>query len=159
MAAGRRTRRLRPPHPGPCLLAIALALAPGLAGADGLALVAPVRAPVLRGWGQADDAGAANGITYAAVAGAAVVSPCRGKVVFASPFRSYGQLLIVDCGGGWRVVLAGLERLDAVAGKAVRAGEPVGVMPEAASRRGGLYFELHRGGRTVNPAPYVRGGR
>jgi murein hydrolase activator len=79
--------------------------------------------------------------------------------VLAKPFRSYGQLVIVDCGGGWRVVLAGLERLDAAAGKPVRAGEPVGVMAETPSRRDGLYFELHRGRRSVNPVPYLRGSR
>ena len=93
--------------------------------------------------------------------GARVVSPCTGRVVFASPFRSYGLLLIVDCGGGWHAVLAGLERFDAEAGKAVREGEPVGVMPgwdpSAGGPRPGLYLELRNGGQPVDPTPLPAG--
>jgi len=54
---------------------------------------------------------------------------CGGRVVFAAPFRSYGLLLIVDCGGGYHVVMAGFQKLDAAVGQLVRAGEPVGSMP------------------------------
>ena len=92
---------------------------------------------VVRGLGEAGRAGPANGVSYQAAPGARVVSPCAGRVVFAGPFRSYGLLLIVDCGGGWHAVLAGLDRLDAQAGQRVRAGEPVGVMPDWDPRAGG----------------------
>ena len=74
----------------------------------------------MRAWGDATDAGPATGISYQAAAHARVVSPCGGRVVFAAPFRSYGSLLILDCGGGYHAVLAGLERLDA-SGRAQRA--------------------------------------
>ena len=95
-----------------------------------------------------------------AAPGARVVSPCAGRVVLAQPFRSYGRLAIVDCGGGWHVVLGGLDRLDVGAGRAVAAGEPIGAMPDwspqtPASGRPTLYVELRRGGRAVDPAPYL----
>ena len=81
-------------------------------------------------------------------------------MVFASPFRSYGVLLIVDCGGGWHAALAGLERFDSAVGDAVREGEPVGVMPgwdpRAGGPRPGLYLELRKAGQPVNPTPYLR---
>ena len=93
-------------------------------------------------------------------AGGAVVSPCSGRVAFAAPFRSYGLLLIVDCGGGYHAVLAGFDRLDVKVGQTVAAGEPVGVMPTwepgATGKRPTLYVELRRDGQPVNPAPWLK---
>jgi septal ring factor EnvC (AmiA/AmiB activator) len=123
-------------------------------------LTAPVAGNVIRAFGEASDAGPANGLSYQAPPSARVVSPCGGRVVFSGPFRSYGQLIIVDCGGGYHVVLAGLDRLDAGVGQQVQPGEPVGVMP-AWDPRGGehrpsLYVELREKGEPVNPAPFLR---
>ncbi|WP_431272512.1 murein hydrolase activator EnvC family protein [Dankookia sp. P2] len=81
-----------------------------------------------------------------------MVSPCGGKVVFGSSFRSYGLLLIVDCGDGYHFVLAGLDRLDASPGQRVLAEEPVGQL--GAAEKGGrapLYLELRRNGQPVDP--------
>jgi septal ring factor EnvC (AmiA/AmiB activator) len=140
--------------------ALARPAGPGLA-APHARLTAPVAGRITRGWGDAAEAGPAIGITYAAAPAARVVAPCGGRVVFASPFRSYGLLLIVDCGGGWHAVLAGLERLDARVGAPVQQGEPVGAManwdPRAAAPRPTLYLELRRGGQPVDPAPWLRG--
>ena len=45
--------------------------------------------------------------------------------VYAGPFRSYGQVLILNAGDGYHIVLAGMERIDATLGQFVLAGEPV----------------------------------
>ena len=92
---------------------------------------------------------------------ARVVAACTGsRGVRFAPFRSYGLLLIVDCGGGYHAVLAGFERLDVKVGQAVAAGEPVGVMPSwepgASGNRPALYVELRRDGQPVNPAPWLK---
>lgn len=113
----------------------------------------PVAGQVARGFGAPGDGGPAQGLTLAAGAHARVVSPCGGRVAFAGPFRSYGRLVIVDCGGGEHVVLAGLERLDAQGGQRVLPGEPVGVLPGAAAAR--LYMEVRRGGVPVDPRPWL----
>ena len=80
--------------------------------------------------------------------------------MFAEPFRSYGLLLIVDCGGGYHIVLAGFDRLDVRPGQNVLAGEPVGVMPNwvpgSTAKRPALYIELRRDGTPVNPAQWLR---
>jgi septal ring factor EnvC (AmiA/AmiB activator) len=123
-------------------------------------LTAPVAGTVVHAWGDATEAGPATGISYQAPPAARVVALCSGRVVFAAPFRSYGLLLIVDCGGGYHTVLAGFERLDVRAGQSVAAGEPVGAMPNwepgAAGSRPALYLELRRDGEPVNPAPWLR---
>ena len=128
-------------------------------GVGGGTLTSPVAGTVVRSFGESADAGPINGVSYQAAPSARVVSPCTGRVVFSGPFRSYGQLLIIDCGSGFHVVLAGLQRLDAPVGEAVRQGEPVGVMPgwdpSGGARRPTLYVELREHGDPVNPAPYL----
>jgi septal ring factor EnvC (AmiA/AmiB activator) len=123
-------------------------------------LTAPVAGTIVRGWGDSTAGGPANGISYRAAPAARVVSACSGRVAFAAQFRSYGLLLIVDCGGGYHTVLAGFERLDVKVGQNVAAGEPVGVMPgwdpAATGDRPTLYVELWRGGKPVNPAPWLK---
>jgi septal ring factor EnvC (AmiA/AmiB activator) len=124
-------------------------------------LTAPVAGTVVRSWGDATEAGPATGISYRAAPNARVVSPCGGRVVFAAPFRSYGNLMIVDCGGGYHAVLAGLDRLDVAVGRSVEIGEPVGAMPDwdpaTPGKRPSLYVELRRDGQPVNPAPWLKG--
>jgi septal ring factor EnvC (AmiA/AmiB activator) len=139
--------------------ALARPAGPGLGEAHGQ-LTAPVAGSIIRGWGEAAESGLSNGVTYGAAPAARVVAPCAGRVVFASPFRSYGLLLIVDCGAGWHAVLAGLDHFDAQVGETLREGEPVGAMPawdpRAGGTRPGLYLELRKGGQPVNPGPYLR---
>ena len=110
-----------------------------------------------RGFGSATDAGPARGVSFATAPNARVVSPCGGQIVFSGPFRSFGLLLIVDCGHDSHVVMAGFARLDGRVGQSVRAGEPVGVMPpwdpaQLAQPAPSLYVELRQGGHPVDPA-------
>jgi len=123
-------------------------------------LVAPVAGPVLRNFGAPAIDGPATGITYGPAAAAYVASPCAGRIAFAAPFRSYGLLVIVECGGGLDMVLAGLGRIDTAPGRPVRAGEPIGRMPEAGKTPGsgktGLYVEVRAHGEPVNPAPFLK---
>ena len=144
--------------------ALARPSGPGVGEARGQ-LTAPVAGSVARAFGAATEAGPASGMSYQAPPSARVVSPCGGRVVFAGPFRSFGLLMIVDCGGGYHFVLSGLDRLDAQVGQAVQPGEPVGVMPawdpraapgSTGAGRPLLYMELRKDGVPVNPAPFLR---
>ncbi len=131
---------------------------PGLSGAPKITLVA---GRIVRAWGAPAEDGPATGITFGTAPGAFVSSPCTGRVGFAAPFRSYGRLMIIECGGGYDFVLAGLDRLDAAVGAQVHAGEPVGRMPDydpaASAAKPGLYVELRRAGQPVDPLPYLNG--
>ena len=86
-----------------------------------------------------------------------MVAPFDGKVVYAGPFHPYELVLIIRHTGGYHSLLAGLGRADSAVGQWVLAGEPVGVMPDAAgaSSGGAIYFELRRDGRPVDPQPWL----
>ncbi|HYZ31644.1 MAG TPA: peptidoglycan DD-metalloendopeptidase family protein, partial [Crenalkalicoccus sp.] len=116
----------------------------------------PVVGTLVRTFGAPAEAGPAQGLTFQAAPGARVVSPCRGRVAFAGPFRSFGELLILDCGGGEHAVLTGLGRLDAASGQRVLAGEPIGVLPDTPGPAH-LYLELRRNGEAVDPRPWLAG--
>jgi septal ring factor EnvC (AmiA/AmiB activator) len=142
-------------------LALATPAGPGLPPPHGQ-LVAPVGGSLVLRFGEPTASGPATGLSFRAPPNARVVSPCGGRAVFAGPFRSFGLLLIVDCGGGYHFVLAGLARLDVQVGRPIEPGEPVGVMPgwdpNSSSDRPALYIELRREGVPVNPSPWLNAG-
>lgn len=95
-----------------------------------------------------------KGLTFETRPGAQVVAPFDGRVVYAGPFKGYGQILIIGHGGGYYSVLAGLDRIEQSVGQWLVAGEPVGTMPQG-SQRPRLYLELRENGRPVNPLPWL----
>ena len=116
----------------------------------GPALKWPVVGPVVRGFGTRDADGVTSmGLTLKAPSGSPVVAPLAGRVVFAGPFRGYGQILILQHKGGYHSFLAGFGRIDAEMGQEVAAGEPLGTLPEGG--RPELYFEWRRNGEPVDP--------
>ncbi len=128
-------------------------------------LALPVSGRRVRPFGHVDEAGVmAFGDTVRTQSGAIVTSPSDATVLYAGPFRSYGQLLILDAGGGYHVVLAGLGRISVSQGQPVMAGEPVGAMGEtriASSSADGsmnalpeLYIEFRKDQKPVDPAPW-----
>jgi septal ring factor EnvC (AmiA/AmiB activator) len=94
---------------------------------------APVSGSVVRGWGDTEEGESATGQFWRTAPGARVVAPCGGVVAFAEPFRGYGLLAIIDCGGGYRAVLAGLDQLAVVPGWVVQEGDQIGTMQKTAT--------------------------
>lgn len=119
------------------------------------ALPFPVVGRVVGQYGKESGAGLiSKGITIETRAGAQVISPHQGRVVFAGQFRGYGQLLIIEHGEAYHSLMAGFERIDAVIGQLVFGGEPVGVMGYPDGGRPILYLELRRNNRPVDPLPW-----
>ena len=129
------------------------------------ALARPVSGRTITAFGQEDGLGGlARGDTIETRADAIVTAPADGKVLYAGPFRAYGNLLIMDAGDGYHVVLAGLDRIDVSPGQYVVASEPVGIMGRirlagvtaAAAENDSptLYVEFRKDGKPVNPAPW-----
>ena len=84
-----------------------------------------------------------------------VVSLRAGKVVFSGTFRTYGLLLIIEHGQGYHSLLSGFGRIYGQVGDFVRAGEPVGLMGDAAGRGSVLYVEVRRKGKPINPTGWL----
>lgn len=129
------------------------------------ALDLPARGHIARHFGDDDAAGRAMmGDIVATQSGAIVTSPMDAAVLYAGTFRSYGQLLILDAGDGYHIVLAGMGRISVSPGQVVLAGEPVGMMGETrvasavafgnVSAGPELYVEFREDGRPVDPAPW-----
>lgn len=137
--------------------AIAFASAKGM-------LPLPVNGSKIRDFGGSDGAGGVEkGISLATRAGAQVTAPCDGWVVYAGPFRSYGQLLILNAGGGYHVLIAGMERISVNIGQFVLTGEPVATMGKtsqvasiiaASASQPVLYIEFRKDGTPIDPGPW-----
>ena len=120
-------------------------------------LTRPARGEIAAKFGQSTDAfGEGKGLVIATRTGAQVVTPFDGQIVFEGPFRSYGQILIIEHRGGYHTVLAGLSHVDVVVGQWLKAGEPVGAMIETGQGRPQLYVELRRSGQPFDPAPWFK---
>jgi murein hydrolase activator len=140
-------------------------LAPAVAFAETRGqLHLPVNGVPIRGFGDPNGfGGTQKGVSIATHQGAEITSPCDGWVVYAGPFRSYGQLLILNAGGGYHVLLAGMERISVDLGQFVLTGEPVAVMGGQAqvsaavapdSKQPVLYVEFRKDGSPIDPSPW-----
>ena len=128
----------------------------------------PVNGAKIREFGAADRAGGTEkGLSIAARPGTQVTAPCDGWVVFAGPFRNYGQLLILNAGGGYHVLLAGMEHISVELGQFVVTGEPVAVMggrvqatvtTNTGPGQPVLYVEFRKDGVPVDPGPWWAAG-
>lgn len=148
--------------PGRMAPALAFAAARGT-------LPMPVNGVKIRDFAAADGIGGTErGISVATRAGAQVTAPCDGWVMYSGPFRSYGQVLILDAGDGYHVVLAGMDRISVNIGQFVLTGEPVAVMgsgtaqvaaaspasPMAGNSQPVLYVEFRKDKTPIDPGPW-----
>ena len=110
-------------------------LAPKIPFAEARGLLPrPVSGDMALEFGASDGyGGTTRGISITTRPKAAVVSPADGWVAFAGPFRSYGRLLIINAGGGYYLLLAGMDQINVDVGQFVLAGEPVATMGETSS--------------------------
>lgn len=114
----------------------------------------PVKGNIIKKYGEMTDSGlSSKGITIRTRPNAQVISPYDGTVLFAGPFRGYGELLIIEHGDGYHTLLAGIGRLDTSVGQSLLAGEPVGIM--VADSNPSLYIEIRKNGQPVNPSTWL----
>ena len=133
-------------------------------------LAFPAQGQIVRRYGEPDGLGReTQGVMIATRAGAQVTIPADGKVEFAGPFRSYGEVVILNPGGGYRILLAGMDKVTADVGEFLRAGEPVGEMGSGPASvtlfgevvqdgRPVLYIEFRNSTEAVDSGPWWIGG-
>ncbi|MFT9359278.1 murein hydrolase activator EnvC family protein [Acetobacter okinawensis] len=127
---------------------------PGLAERSAGTGAQPVAGRLVSGWGVASDSGPTTGMTYRTPPGASVRAPCSGSVDFAGAFRSYGQMVILNCGRRYRFILAGLSELSVDTAQSLTKGAPLGHM-SATGSSSTLFIQLRSGQKTINPAPFL----
>ncbi|WP_183194039.1 peptidoglycan DD-metalloendopeptidase family protein [Bartonella fuyuanensis] len=104
------------------------------------------------------------GETIETESGAVVISPADAFVAFAGPFRSYGQLIILNVGNGYHIILTGMSRINVKQGQFVLSGEPLGMMEmqfiansvalDIGKTSPMLYIEFRKQGKPINPTPW-----
>jgi septal ring factor EnvC (AmiA/AmiB activator) len=141
-------------------------LAPKIPFAEARGLLPmPVSGDFARDFGVPDGyGGTTRGVSISTRPKAAVISPADGWVAFAGPFRSFGRLLIINAGGGYYLLLAGMDQIHVDVGQFVLAGEPVATMGEGASALPAagaiesagpvLYVEFRKDNGSIDPGPW-----
>ncbi len=122
----------------------------------------PAQGRRMLGYGEKTQyGGQSKGMVIETRSSAQVTAPCDGWIVYAGEFRSYGQLLIINAGDGYHVLLAGMSQIDVQPGQFVLTAEPVGTMsggaktsPTAQSNSPVLYIEFRKDGRPIDPDPW-----
>lgn len=163
---GEEVRQQAEARPNLALLKDPGRLAPAIAFASAKGMLPlPVNGARTREFGATDSLGGTHkGMSISTRAGAQVTAPCDGWVVYAAPYRSYGQLLILNAGGGYHVLLAGMDRISVDLGQFVLTGEPLGVMGTGGDDTSTgfgtspsqpvLYIEFRKDGLPVDPSPW-----
>ncbi len=124
----------------------------------GASLSPAVDGRVVLGFGDAnpaDTTGAglhSRGIVYVTAGHAAVTAPAGGRIEYAGPVANLGQVVILDVGMNYRVVLTGLDRVSVRIGQRVAAEDRLGAMPGIGRQAAHLYMELRCGEEPVDPA-------
>jgi len=120
------------------------------------ALPMPVNGPVRQAFGQAREADMTwQGWLIGAAAGEPVRSIAYGRVAYADWLRGYGLLLIIDHGDGFMTLYGHNESINVDVGDWVEPGTVISRVGQGAAGRQGLYFELRRGGKAVDPAAWI----
>ena len=114
----------------------------------------PAQGRTVTGLGELSDAGVrSRGITIATVPGAQVIAPAAGRIAFAGPFRDYAIIVIIDHGGGWTSLVAGLASTGVRIGDTVVQGAPIGRAATGDDPR--ITAELRRRDRAVDMTPLI----
>lgn len=118
----------------------------------------PVRGELRNRFGvPREDSGPSwKGLFIAAPTGNEVKAIAAGRVVFADWLRGFGNLLILDHGGGYMSLYGNNESLYKQVGAIIRGGEPVATVGNSGGNAdSGLYFELRHQGKAFDPLGWV----
>jgi septal ring factor EnvC (AmiA/AmiB activator) len=98
-----------------------------------------------------------NGISVSAPAGTPIHAVFDGEVIFADYFKGYGNMIIVDHGGGFFSLYAHAASVQRKVGSKVSRNDVLASVGDMDSAKGPmLYFEIRYQGKPVDPAPWFR---
>lgn len=98
-----------------------------------------------------------NGLTIESEFGTPVMAVADGAVSYTGRLRGYGQIVILDHGGGYFTLYGHLDQVDCFKGQLVMQGDPVGKVGDSGSLSGPqLYFELRESRVQVDPLAWLK---
>ena len=116
----------------------------------------PVKGPVRHAFGQSRGGGMRwQGWLIESAQGSAVIAVAYGRVAFADWLRGYGLLIIIDHGEGFMSLYGHNETLLQEVGDWVEPGEIISVVGAGTGSDQGLYFELRKSGKSLDPAAWL----
>jgi septal ring factor EnvC (AmiA/AmiB activator) len=122
----------------------------------------PVRGEILESYGrhkhpEFNSFTFSKGVSISAPSGSEIKAIYEGTVIFADYFKGFGNMIIVDHGGGYFTLYAHASRLAKKVGAEVARNETIGAVGDVDSSKGSmLYFEIRHQGKPVDPAGWVR---
>jgi len=116
----------------------------------------PVHAEVANKYGSSNNPDTVNGLVFRTSRRAQIVAPYDAIIAYAGTFRNFGQLLILDVGEGYHMIMAGLSVSYVVKGQTVLAGEPIGKMADRRKPAPEFYLEFRNQGRPFDPEPWLK---
>lgn len=122
---------------------------------SGAGLIWPVSGPVTSGYGyrwgrmhQGIDIGAGTGVPIRAAK--------AGEVIFAGTMSGYGNVVVIDHGGGFTTLYAHQSRIGSSEGQSVNQGQVIGYVGSTGRSTGPhLHFETRVNGSPRNPRNYL----
>lgn len=159
-------RRLSPRHEKPGIRQKPLAELPpvpdrGFASQKGR-MNLPVRGEIVESYGkhkhpEFNSFTFSKGLSISAPSGTEIKTIYEGTVIFADYFKGFGNMIIVDHGGGYFSLYAHASRLAKKVGAEVSRHETIAMVGDVDSSKGSvLYFEIRHQGKPVDPAGWVR---
>lgn len=146
---------LRPPLPQQAQVGAAAPSPPSPPTGAPARYLLPAAGRVVAGFGdEAAGRPRSRGVSIMARSGAQAVAPAAGRVVFSGTYQGYGNIVIIEHGGGWTSLVTGLAALDTRVGSELVAGAPLGT---AGPGRPVLTLELRHNGEPVNPLDFLKG--
>lgn len=122
----------------------------------------PVRGEIIESYGkhkhsEFNSFTFSKGLSISAVSGVEIKVIYEGTVIFADYFKGFGNMMVVDHGGGYFSLYAHASRLTKKVGAEVARHETIGFVGDVDSTKGSvLYFEIRHQGKPVDPAAWVR---
>jgi len=134
-------------------LASTLPMTPPINPSPSIRYRLPVVGSIVSGMGEETTPGVrTRGLTLATAPNTLVVAPSDGRIIFAGPYRGFGQIIIINHGQGLTTLITNLSRLSTRVGAAVIGGSPIGY---AGNDQPTIMIELRRAGVPIGITPLL----
>jgi murein DD-endopeptidase MepM/ murein hydrolase activator NlpD len=108
--------------------------------------------PILKSWRMH------NGMDFTAPTGTPIFASGNGKVVKAHRSSTFGKVVYIEHGYGYKTIYAHMSKIVAKKGQKVKRGDLIGYVGNTGrSAAPHLHYEVHKNGRPVNPIYYYYG--